>query len=757
MQCYAGAMFSNHRAAGAGSWPWIIAATWSMVVACKPTASSTTPVLPVAAAFDAPTFAAALHQGPLPPAVLADLPWVQPVAGPVDAATLRSHVDQVASLFLALQLQVNAGRFNAPALEEILKLLPVVAAAELQMSQGTCNDECLQAMHGFYLVVDQQYLSQGPFITVLQTLLGITAGQAGAQTLAVFKDLGAAIRRAGPRHLYVVAQLLKQPQQAERRRGLLRGVIRPLRDSERFDLASIAAKEVVQGIAPAALPLADTAIVGTTCYAAKQVACGDWALAQLTTNANATWDQLDANAERNMLREYKAALHVVVTTPTPSTPDAMLAVAKAEEDLGYFGAARARLTQIGQTFPSQARVWSRLAQLDASHGDDSPAHIAELMAKAQRGTGQDAGYFGFRLMQFYQAKMSTVLQPFLADPENSIGLVRDALMELRALVESWSKVEPRGLVYLGAINAVEPHLATLATTSEKLVAEMFAMIKALYDKYPNDIEITNGAGFAARFELGTPWSTAFLAAQTRLHATEPGLKLDVQTSGTMAVAALVDRNPKQVTALLTRLKTLQQTAVELAMRKELNILHELELAVRIAALRLTPSSADAAAALWREAATYYQAQATSETDPKHAPSLWNNAAVAAWAAGDQVGARAALTKLSQVDNITAKYNVAVMNNDQDGLRRIAATTASTDSEWVVIRAAARRVTKDPLPTELAGTARPGSKVRRLDGELGLVGDEAFEMGLGYSSRFGVNAPLSLTFVGWLLVDAAPIK
>ncbi len=749
-------MVSNHRAAGARSWPWIIAATWSMVVACKPSAS-TIRMLPVAAAFDTTIFAAALYQGPVPPAVLADLPWVQPVAGPVDAVTLRRNVDQVASLFLALQLQVNAGRFNAPAIEEILKLLPVVAAAELQMSQGTCNDECLQAMHGFYLVVDQQYLSQGPFISVLQTLLGITAGQAGAQTLAVFQDLGAAIRRAGPRHLYVVAQLLKQPQLPERRRALLRGVIRPLRDNQRFDLASAAVNEVVHGIDAANLSLADTALVGATCYAAKQAACGDRALAQLTTKVNPTWDQLDANAERNMLREYKAALHVVVTTPNPSTPDAMLAVAKAEEELGYFDAARARLAQAGQNFPSQARVWSRLAQLDASHGDDSPAHIAELMAKAQRGTGQDAGYFGFRLMQLYQAKMSTVLQPFLADPENSIGLVRAALTELRALVESWAKVEPRGLVYLNAINVVEPHLATLATTSDTLVAEMFAMIKALYAKFPNDIEITNGAGFAARFELGTPWSTGFLAAQTRLHATEPGLKLDVQTSGTMAVAALVDRNSKQVAALLTRLKTLQQTAVELAMRKELNILHELELVVRIAALRLVPSRPDESAALWRAAATYYQAHANGETDAKHAPSLWNNAAVAAWAAGDQVGARAALTKLSQVDNITAKYNVAVMNNNQDELRRIAAITASADSEWVVIRAAARRVIKGPLPAVLAGTTRPGSKVRRLDGELGIVGDEAFEMGLGYSSRYGVNAPLSLTFVGWLLIDAAPIK
>jgi hypothetical protein len=312
-------------------------------------------------------------------------------------------------------------------------------------------------------------------------------------------------------------------------------------------------------------------------------------------------------------------------------------------------------------------------------------------------------------------------------------------------------------VYLGAIKVVEPHLATLATTSDKLVAEMFAMIKALYEKYPNDIEITNGAGFAARFELGTPWSTAFLAAQTKLHATEQGLKLDVQTSGTMAVAALLERNPTQVAALLTRLKTLQQTAVEFAMRKERNILHELELAVRIAALRLVPLAPDAEAALWREAATYYQGQAAIETDTKHVPSLWNNAAVASWAAGDQVGARAALTNLSQVDNITAKYNVAVMNNDQEALRRIAASAASTDSEWVVIRAAARRVTQGPLPAALAGATRPGSKVRRLNGELGIVGDEAFEMGLGYSSRYGVNAPLSLTFVGWLLIDASPRK
>nr|MBP9085755.1 hypothetical protein [Kofleriaceae bacterium] len=307
------------------------------------------------------------------------------------------------------------------------------------------------------------------------------------------------------------------------------------------------------------------------------------------------------------------------------------------------------------------------------------------------------------------------------------------------------------------IQILEPHLATLASTSGALVAEMFAMAKALYEKYPNDIEITAAAGFAARFELGTPWSFAFLAAQHKLHDTAPGLRLDLQTSSTMAIAALLDRNPKLVAALLARLATLQQTAIELAMRKELNVLRDLELVVRIAMLKLASWNNDDVAALWRLAAAYYQARATSEPDAKHVPSLWNNAAVAAWVAGDQVGVSTACAQLSNVDSITAKYNVAVMNNDLAALRRIAATIPASDSDWVVVRAAARRVTQGPLPAALAGTSRPGATVHRLDGELGVVGEEAFEMGLGYSSRYGMNAPLSLTFVGWLLIDAAPRK
>jgi hypothetical protein len=745
----------------------VAAALLSAGVACTSSTASKSPARPVAPAFDPVAFSAKLYQGVVPPPVLAGIGWLPPAEGTVDNATLRKHADRIVQLLAILPSQISSGQLDGATIRELAAILPAFVAAEKNIEAASCDEECLDVLNTFYTAADQQALRQGGFVRLVQSMLGLASGGNSSnddnQLSALYRDVIAAIERAAPRHRYTAARLITTTHDRARLVRILNGINYPLRDAEEFELAAVAANEVVRDIEPSKLERSDIITLGGSCYDALQLVCGDWALAQTSLTLHPTWDELDANAARNALQEKRDAAKRVLDAQNAADVESVLATAKGEMVLGRIKAARTRLQKLGEAHPNEARAWSRLAEWEANFGDGDPAKIAALLDKAQHGVGQDANHYGFMFMQFYQNNINTVLRPYMQDPAHSIALVKGAIRDLRVILEGWAKLEPRGTMFLRTINALEPHLMTIGAEGDTLVPELFALVKELYGKYPTDIDVTIGAGFAARFELGTAWSTKFLAEQATLHAGEAGLRLDLQTSTTLITAALLERNAAAVTAVLQRLATLRRSATELAMRKERAMIDELLLLVQVAQARMATPKTGVAPALWGTVRDSYKKAASEESDAEVEAHLWNNAAVALWAAGDRKGALEAWAQIKlKGDETDAKmavrYNIAVAANDQAALAKLAATELSSDFNWAVARAAARRLnrgpSKTPVPAALAGAQRPGATTRNLDGDLGVLSENAFQIGLGYSTRQGLNAPLTLSMTGWLLIDAA---
>lgn len=735
----------------------------SAAAACTSSTLSKPPARPVAAAFDPVAFSAKLHQGAVPPPVLASLTWLPKAEGTVDNATLRKQADRIMQLFALLPSQISAGQIEGATMRELAAILPAFVAAENSIDAASCDEDCLDVLNTFYTAVDQQGLRQGGFVRLVQSILGLTSsGNDDGQLGILFREVIAAMERAAPRHRYTAARLIAMTHDRARLVRVLKGINYPLRDAEEFELAAIAANEAIRDVEPSKLERSDIVTLGGSCYDALQLVCGDWALAQTNFKLHPSWDELDTNAARMALEEKRDAAKRVLEAQAATDVESVLATAKAELVLSRISAARTRLQQVSEAHPNEARAWSRLAEWESNYGDGDSAKIAALLDKAQRGVGQDANHYGFMFMQYYQRNINTVLRPYMQDPAHSIDLVKGAIRDLRAILEGWAKLEPRGTMFLRTINALEPHLATLGAQGDTLVPELFALVKELYAKYPNDIDVTIGAGFAARFELGTPWASKFLVEQAALHAGEAGLRLDLQTSTTLITAALLERNPAAVTAVLQRLATLRRSATTLAMRKERAIIDDLTLLVQLAQARMANPKTGISPALWTAARDSYQKAASDETDGDVAAHLWNNAAVALWAAGDH---KAALEAWAQIKlkgdetdaKLAVRYNIAVATNDQAALANVAGSEISSDFNWAVARAAARRLnrgpSKTPVPTALAGARRVGATTRNLDGDLGLLSENAFQIGLGYSTRQGLNAPLTLSMTGWLLIDA----
>ncbi|MCA9707109.1 MAG: tetratricopeptide repeat protein [Myxococcales bacterium] len=695
------------------------------------------------------------------PAWLADGLGVAGMSG--DPATLLAEARAELDRFEALS-KAAGGDAGLPGVVALARALALAERAGGTVERAPV--EVLLVLEKVYRMIDLPALADdhnvfGQMISVFVTALSKDGKVEESAALEQLVGLvQGALRRSGDLHRRTVASLLRgAPEHPDVPEVLARLGPKIIDEDEALAVGVVRRSLAMRGPAATAAHWLDLAAL---CHRALDVSCGRQALAEAEARASADDEAVQARLHEG--RELAKSAHRAVELRDAAGLDDELDRGQALVHLQRYDEARAVYEQLLRLHPDDARPVVGLARLKLTDGLDFVG-AAELIERAAPRDHLDRDWY--ELAIGVRATMLVYhLLPQIADrePKQIFDALRPSLVQLRSDIEALERLgadEGRVLrfVYDLAMEALPKAMGADAVhTLRELVRELLPRARALHDEVPRSRHAYSLLLSAAEFSPDRELALAVLDVEPPAeHAGALALRRAQAAFDLVVAWDAVERVPD----LLALLDGLDGEGAP----------REVRLAVldgRVAAKRLGHAGPS-----WAELEQGYRAllaEPGGEADAR----LLNNLAVVVAEQGRGEQARALWTRALEAapeetrDLPALALRVSYLSEapagsaaERDGrvaLEQLAEAATAAEGRlsaraWLVCTAkgSGRRKARATLAKAAAADAANNYRPRNLSGRGAIIMRGSFQVGLGYSSREGMQLQLDAIGVPWLVM------
>lgn len=705
--------------------------------------------------LDLAKLADAIDPGPQPPLTSAMPPWLREMFGAgldvseIDTATLADLVSQ------RLQSIAVDGKISE---SNLLGLLTAIYALGEVGGKETCELACLGAIEKAYAALDVPMMAADDgFMAQLLDLAVKAIASQGEDPRQLQDIIGfvRAVATAAPAHQRrAAARILRLAPDSDEATTSLRH----LADQDDRAGDTTRALQLRMMVAARVQPLGyDDAIeVVRACVHALRSDCARSWHARATTLADKPEQHgsLDHQAKNLGRMDRIAAIG-----PTPKTLELALERAHLLIEIGRSSAAAEELARLREAHPADARPVVGLVRASFEKLFMS-RRAMELLAEARPLANHDQAFYELALGMFFMRFMQEILPEFLRDPDGAPGKIAGFLPELRADVDGLAQFIPARAAVLAVVIDQARKALPLANVPEADREARFAELtrgamveaRALRAKFPDEPDTHRLAMLLARFG-GTTRGDYTVIRDPIPPAMTDAADVAIMRAGLQVSLLVAWNTPGELAALRASIGALVDLPAKQARIDDLR--------TDVAALDVVIGGK---AGGWPAAEAAYRERLAGVTGQARG-RLLNNLGVALWRQGRAADASAAWAEAVSVHDPVA---VAALNlratetideGTLDALQAIAtsADRASTRAQAIRWHASRAGLTGDALAKAkaeakdaLADSAMMGITVT---GDQGIILDETFSFGLGYSSAKGLVTNFELSSDVWLVLPA----
>jgi tetratricopeptide (TPR) repeat protein len=650
---------------------------------------------------------------------------------------LVSQAESVAGALIVNATGIDLGR--------VMTLVYMADQMEHRMSR--CELDCLAAAERVYAAADVPWLADpDAFLGELLSLAALTRTEmAPEQAKPIFDYLQRAFTRAPLRHRFVAARILRSAPASPAATAALRTLARRAEREGDYRLA-VQLRQTVVARAP--LGFDDLADLAGSCILAERIPCVQEAMVRARASSGGHPEKL-GSLERDL-----AATRRIIALAGAREEGAELERAHLLVDVGRRQQAIVLLDRLAAAHPRDARPLVGLAR--AWFADAKTTRSGELVARARPLEHKEERFYELAIGLTFQRLMG-LFSGGSSDPDKVIASIVGALPQLQADVEELARFKPGVGGVLRVVVGRLKEGATLigmtdATARRKLLTALTAgaldEALALHARMPGDADVYRLLYLVARF-TARPGATRAAAIEV-----PPGVtgrdELLLMRAGLLYSFAVSWTDSTRIAEIDRTLEALSATGSSGPVARVLRA-DTLALEARMLGR----------AERWPDVATAYRAL-LEEAAPEERPRLQNNLGVALWESGDREGARAAwadalaagephqVARLNQTATAEAA-DLAALDQIADGSDRVGVQVQAL--HWKIARAKLRGAARRRAMAQAARLLGSTTVSDASDGSTGVVLEESFNVGIGYSSRDRLLVQLSLGRAAFLLVPA----
>lgn len=717
-----------------------------VLAACRTRA----PAHPKDPPLDLPALAAAIDPGPQPPLTDGMPGWIaEALAGSAQPARDPGALaDQLGGLVRGMLTQGSLSQ------QTLIDLLTAVYALAHVDGDPGCRLPCLLAAERAYAALDVPVLGDpdGFFAELIDAGLAAVATQGGdaAQVREVVDYLRAAIRAAPAHQLRVAARILREAPDGDEATQVLRDLTRTLADRGDSARAVAVARAVVTRSKTPGFD--DVRAVARACVRDLQLACAEaW-----HARAAALAADPDQHASADRLAADLVKLRRVLAIG--EAPEVELALERAhlliELDLERLATPAFEALRAAHRDDARPVVGLVRAQFEKMRSSKAAA----LLAEARPLGHHDRQFYELALGMFFTRFMGELLPRLLADPDRLPELLAQVLPPLADDVRAFAAFAPGRAAVLAVVVARAQELLPLVARPAAdqragftaLATGALVDTRALRVRFPDEADAARLAWVLTRFG-GAPRGD-FGVVDDPIPAGAEHDQLALMRAALMASLIVAWEDPGHLRALHAALDQLTATPAT---------------ASRIAELQADALALDAAiggdAAAWARAEAAYRARIPLASKDERG-RLRNNLGVALWRRGAKDEAIAAWQEAIvdgdpvSVARLNLHANQPMAGDTLDVLAELGEQAERNSTRYQALRWHAAR-------SGLTGAALADAEQKAravldesgfgitVSGSRGVILDESFAFGLGYSSTTGLVTNFGLTSSVWLLVTA----
>jgi tetratricopeptide (TPR) repeat protein len=626
-------------------------------------------------------------------------------------------------------------------------LMLVYLADQIERRMSECKIDCLAAAERIYAIADVPWLADPEAFLGQLLALSALAGQEmpAEQAKPIFEYLQRAFARAPLRHRYIAARILRTAPASEAATETLRSLARRAARDGDYPQAVRLRKAV---LARAPLGFSDLLDLSSACLLAEELDCAVEALGRARATSGAEPERV-TSVERDMvatrrIRELASARGL----------DAALERAHLLVDVGRRQEATAALDRLAAANPRDARPLVGLAR--AWFSDAKVKLASDLVARARPLDHKDERFYELAVGLTFQRLMG-LLTGGAPNEEAIVAAVVAHLPELRADVDQLARFKPgvggvlqvvvgrlqegAGLIGVKDVTERRKRLAALTAGAMDEALALHARMPAEPDVYRLIYMIARFAGRASGERAVALDIPPGVTGRDDLLLMKAGLLYSFAVSWT----------DKERVAAITR--TLDQLS---AAGSTGPLARSLRVDAKVLEARMLGR-----AERWSELADAYRTLLHEGSDEDRS-RLANNVGVALWESGDKAGARGAWTEAVTAGdphhvarlNLAATAetpDLAALDQIADGSDRVGVQVQAV--HWKIARAGLKGAARKRALKRAQGLLASTTVGDAADGSSGVVLEESFNVGVGYSTRDRLLVQLYLGRSAFLLVPA----
>jgi len=630
-------------------------------------------------------------------------------------------------------------------------LAMIYLAGELERQLDRCDLDCLVMAERVYSALDIPWLSEPEaFFGQLLKIANLIEQEVPVdQGQAVIDYMHKIFAGAPRRHRWVAVRILRRAPDSEAATAALRSLATRAERDRDYRLAVRLHQTVVQR---GATGFQDQAALGRACVLAERMECAAAALERAGRAGDAIPDGV-ASLERNL-----AAARRIRALAGDRRIEQRVERAHLLVDVGRGRDAIDELDALAAEHPRDARPLSALAR--AWFGEGRIGKSGELVVKARPLEGKELRFYELAVGLTFERIMGLVAGGPVDDDKLQRAIIQ-YLPELRSDVEALSRFSPGlGGVLRVVVDKLQEGVALIdmtdAAARRKRLNEIsqaaMAEAMAMRERLPQETDVYRLIFLVARF--GSPVRD-YRAAATPI---PPGLvkrdELLLMQAALLYSLAVTWRDGSRVSDISRALDSLSP---ETAAGDTARVLRADTMALEARLL--------GRGGRWPEIASAYRALA-EKAGPDDKGRLHNNLGVALWESGDRAGARAAWAQAIArgESHHVASLNSAVTAEAPD-LALLDPIAEQSDRIGVQAQALRWKVALGRLTgaRRRAALARADKIIAEnpvddaADGSTGVVLEESFNVGVGYSSVDRLLVQMYLGRAAFLLLPAPPSR
>lgn len=730
----------------------LLAALWIGSVACG--ASSRPPERPEEASVDLAALADAIDPGPQPPLNAAMPPWLREMFGgaldvrEVDTGSLAAQVTE------RLKQLGADGKLTE---ENLLGLLTAIYALGEVGGNDACALPCLAATEKAYAALDVPMLAADDgFLAQLLELAVQAMQQEGGDPSQLRDVIGfvRAVARAAPAHQRrAAARILRLAPDSAEATDALRHLAD--QDDRAGDTARALQLRVLVAARTQPAGYEDTIEVVRACVHALRLDCArDW-----HRRAGALASKPEHHTSLDYQRANLARIErIMAIGAAPRTLELAIERAHLLIEIGRSTAAAEELQRLREAHPADARPVVGLVRASFEKLFMSRRAMA-LLEEARPLANHDQQFYELALGMFFMRFMGEFLPEIIRDPDAAPQQIAAFLPSLRADVDGLAQFLPaRAAVLAIVIDQAQKALPLAKLASDQQAARFAALTaaamveaRALRKRHPQEPDTHRLALLLARFG-GTARGDYGVIDDPVPAGLVDAADVPVMRAGLHASLVIAWETPARLPALRAMIDGLADQPAQQARIDDLRAdVHAIE--------GLLGARAD-----WAAIEQAYRAR-LAKAEGQARGRVLNNLGVALWRQGKPAEAAAAWDEAIGAHDPISAAKLNRRATEPVGDETLAALRAIADeSERASVRAQAVRwhaarsgLTGDALAKareEAAKVMTDGAMLGiTVGGDRGIVLDESFNFGLGYSSAKGLVTNFALTSDIWLVIPA----